>query len=330
MYGYWTHMTDQGRAGGALLGRVAIEGEVLPWEPILVTVSCHDATAYTTQTDYRGNFGILPNKVPGVLSLQGDRERQMQTQYEGCIVQAFLTGYHSTKIVVTERHLRDDPTIGTLTLSRDSNARGTAISSTSQTVTPAAAKNWSKAGVYMIDQKPDRARKELEKAVKAYPGFADAWYQLGILQIASSPNDARTCFEKAAAADPKFVLPYEQLAALAAQGEDWQGVLDNTSHFLDLDPSGNMRVWYYTALADFQLTQLNAAEIAGRKMLAMDPLHNIRNGEQLFAAILARKADYAGALAHLRNCLTYTPEGPDADLLKQQIATIERHVTPNN
>jgi tetratricopeptide (TPR) repeat protein len=125
-------------------------------------------------------------------------------------------------------------------------------------------------------------------------------------------------------------LPYEQLAALAAQGEDWQGVLDNTSHFLDLDPSGNMRVWYYTALADFQLTQLNAAEIAGRKMLAMDPLHNIRNGEQLFAAILARKADYAGALAHLRNCLTYTPEGPDADLLKQQIATIERHVTPNN
>lgn len=330
MYGYWTHMTDQGRAGGALLGKVTIEGEVLPWEPILVTVACNGATAYTTQTDFKGNFGILPTKVPGVLSLQGDRERQMQTRYEGCVVQGFLTGYRSSKILVTERHLRDDPTIGTLTLSRDSGARGTAISATSQTVPPAAAKNWSKAGSYMIDQKPDKARQELERAVKSYPGFADAWYQLGILQIASSPKDARTCFEKAAAADPKFVLPYEQLAALAAQNEDWQGVLEDTAHSLDLDPNGNMRVWYYTALANFQLTKLDAAETAGRKMLEMDPLHNIRNGEQLVAAILARKSDYAGALAHLRNCLTYTPEGPDADLLKQQIATIEHHVPPNN
>jgi len=36
-----------------------------------------------------------------------------------------------------------------------------------------------------------------------------------------------------------------------------------------------------------------------------------------------QKDDFAGALQHLRNCLTYFPPGPDFDLVKQQIAQIE-------
>ncbi len=40
LYDYWADMTGQGRAGGALLGKVAVEGEPLPWEPLLVTLTC--------------------------------------------------------------------------------------------------------------------------------------------------------------------------------------------------------------------------------------------------------------------------------------------------
>jgi hypothetical protein len=330
LYGYWTNMTQQGRAGGTLLGRVTIEGEVLPWDPILVTVACKGNTAYTTQTDPKGEFLILPSKFPGELSQQGDRERQMEVHYEGCVVQAFLTGFRSTRITITVRHLRDDPSLGTLTLSRDSSARATAMSATIQTVTDEAAKFWSKAGADMLDGKPDRARQNLEKAVKAYPGFADAWYQLGRMQLLSSPRDAGICFGKALAADPKFTPPIEELAFLSIQQEDWQGAVEKTRHFLQLDPDGTMRVWYFNALANFQLGRIREAESSAKKLLSADPLHNIRNGEQLLAAILARKADYAGALAHLRNCLTYIPEGPDANLLKQQIAQLERRVRPAN
>jgi tetratricopeptide (TPR) repeat protein len=330
MYGYWTHMTDQGRAGGALLGKVVVEGEMLPWDPILVTVNCLSNTVFTTQTDPKGSFVINPANVPGELSQQGDRQRQMQVHYEGCVVEAFLTGFRSTKLAITERHLRDDPSIGTVTLSRDSNARATAMSATSQTAPPAAAKLWSKAGAEMLAGKPDRAREDLEKAVRAYPAFADAWYQLGRMQMLSSPRDARACFEKAIAADPKFLPPFEQLAALAAQQEDWQGVVSNTNRSLELNPDGGMRIWYFDALANFQLGKIDAAEGSAKRLMVADPLHNIRNGEQLYAAILARKADYAGALAHLRNCLTYIPDGPDANLLKQQIAQLQRHVSPAN
>jgi hypothetical protein len=58
----------------------------------------------------------------------------------------------------------------------------------------------------------------------------------------------------------------------------------------------------------------------------MDPSHTIPNTEQLLAVILTARADYAEALAHLRNCLTYVPSGESADLVKQQIAFLETKV----
>jgi hypothetical protein len=56
----------------------------------------------------------------------------------------------------------------------------------------------------------------------------------------------------------------------------------------------------------------------------MDPSHVAPNTEQLLAVILASHGDYAGALTHLRSCLTYTPAGPNADLMKQQVAQLEK------
>ena len=327
-WGYWTfNMTEADRAGALLLGKVAIEGETLPWVPILVTVDCNDSTVYTTQSDSKGNFVVTPARIPGELSQLQDMRRQMQTHYEGCVLEGFLTGFRSAKVAITERNLRDDPNVGTVMLSRDSNARGTAMSATSETAPESAKKYWASAGQDMFAQKPEHAQKDLEKAVRAYPGFADAWYQLGLIQLQSSPRDAKACFDRAVAADPKFVLPFEQLTALAAQNGDWQAVLDNVSHFLELDPAGSMRVWYFSALANYQLGHLVSAEDSGKKLMAADPLHNIQNGEQLLAAILARKADYNGAISHLRNCLTYVPAGPDADMLKQEIAQLERRVS---
>lgn len=330
LYGYWTHMTDAGRAGAALLGKVVIEGELLPWNPILVTVSCKDKTMYTTQTDPKGEFVIAPRKIPGELSQQPDQQREMQVHFEGCIVQAFLTGFRSTKTVISVKHLRDNPDIGSITLSRDSQARATAISATEQEAPAAAAKLWSKAGADMTAQRPDKARDKLEQAVKVFPQFADAWYELGKMQLFSSPGDARACFERAVASDPKFAPPLEQLAALAIQQEDWQSALDAAKRYLQLDPDGTPRIWYSSALANYQLGAIDAAEVSAKRLMSEDPLHNIRNGEQLLAAVLARKADYAGAVAHLRNCLTYIPDGPDANLLKSQIAQLERRMTSSN
>jgi Tfp pilus assembly protein PilF len=327
VYGYWTNMSEQGRAGGALLGKVIVEGEPLLWNPILISVICNGTTMQTTQTDPHGNFKITAVTKPGSTELQGDSKRQMEARYEGCTLQASFTGFHSSTVTVTERNLRDDTNLGTLTLSRAGGREaGTAVSSTIDSAPANAVKAFDKARTELLEQKPDRAERDLEKAVEVYPSFAEAWYQLGRLQQAENSGDARNSFAKAAATDPKFILPYDPLAGIAAQDGKWQEVADHTSRALQLDPDGTARIWYFKALANFQLGKLDVAETSASKALLMDPNHAIANTEQLLAVILVQKGDYSGALVHLRNCLTYLPTGPSADLLKKQIALVESKV----
>jgi tetratricopeptide (TPR) repeat protein len=327
VYNYWTYMTAQERAGGALLGKVKIEGEPLLWEPILITVNCNGTPVQTAQTDPKGSFAIVPTKISGALSLQGDAKRQMETHYEGCTVQSAFPGFHSSVVTVTQRNLRDDPDLGTIQLSREGGrAAGAAVSATSESAPANAVKSFEKARTEMLEQKPERAERDLKKAVEVYPNFAEAWYQLGRLQLASDSKEARSSFAHAVAADAKFILPYEQLSGLSAQSGDWRSVVDTTDHALQLEPLGTPRTWYLNALANFQLGKTDVAAASAAKSLTMDPSHTVPNTEQLLAVILARKADYAGALAHLRNCLTYTASGPNTDLLKQQIAELEQRV----
>ncbi len=326
LYDYWTEMSSQGRAGGVLLGKLTMEGESLPWQPIPVSVVCGGTIMDTAQTDPKGRFVISSSNVPGALSTQGDAERQMETRFQGCTVQAALAGFHSNAITITQRNFLNEPNLGTLTLSREGRGSGTAVSSTTQSASPNAVKLFDKARSEWLDQKPDRTQSDLEKAVQIDPQFAEAWYQLGTIQERTNPQDARNSFSKAATADPQFVLPYERLAELSAHDQKWQDVISNTSHALQLDPAGTAQTWYYDALGNFQLGKIDAAENSANKSLSLDPKHTIPNTEQLLAVVLAQKKDYAGALAHLKNCLTYTPGGPSADLLQQQIAQLEKIV----
>ena len=98
---------------------------------------------------------------------------------------------------------------------------------------------------------------------------------------------------------------------------------------MQLDPTGTPQLWYYDALAKFQLGKTDEARESASRSLAIDPRHTVLNTEQLLAVILARKADYVGAVLHLNNCLSYMPAGPQADLVKQQMAQLEPKVKPS-
>lgn len=324
LYNYWADMSAQGRADGALLGKLAVEGEPLPWEPLLVTVTCDGKVVYTTQSDAKGNFGIVSVTLPGALGKQGDSKRQLETQYEGCLVQGSVPGFRSTSVTLTQHYLRDQPEIGTIVLSRSARGAATTVSTTTDTAPPKALKAFEGARGRMLENDPEGAQRELEKAVRIDPQFAEAWLQLGKLQAPSNAQLARDSFSKALTADPNFVLPYEQLAVLAAQNGNWQEVLDNTNHVIQLYPEGTAQVWYLHGLANFQMKKPDIAEASAIKSLALDPRHSVLNTEQLLAVILAGKGDFAGALEHLQSSLKYLPPGPNADLVKQQIAQLAK------
>jgi tetratricopeptide (TPR) repeat protein len=318
----WNQMMQTGKAGDFLLGSVIVSNGSLPWDPIAVIVTCGGTTKFTTTTDPKGNFVIAPHETYNSTPIQSEHKAVI-ARFVGCNVDASFPGYDSTRLVVADRNVLDSPSVGTITLSREEGAKGSASSATSAAASKDAVKSFEKARMEWLDNKMDRAQKDLQKAVQIYPQYAEAWYQLGRVQEAAKSPEAHDSYSKAVAADPLFVLPHEHLASLAAQAGRWQETLDETARELELNPRGTLQVWYYNALANMQLKKMDVAEASAKKSLAMDPLHEQPNTEQLLAVLLANKGDDAGALEHLKNCLTYFPPGPDLELVKQQIAQLE-------
>jgi Tfp pilus assembly protein PilF len=321
----WDNLSHQGHSGDYLVGNVVVVGGELPWDPIPITVTCDGKISSTADADPKGNFEIAAAAKTTTLGIEGSKTKPV-TEFVGCTVAATLPGFDSTPITIANRTIADSTDIGTIKLSREAGAAGGAVSVTTTAAPKEAMKAFEKARSEWQEQKPDRAQHDLEKAVQIYPQFAEAWYQLAKLQQVSSPKDAGASFAKAVAADPKFVPPYEHLVPFAAQAGKWQEVADDTARELEFNPRGTVQIWYYHALANYKLNRKDVAEASATKALAMDPLHTQPNTEQLLAVILADKQDYAGALAHLKNCLTYLPSGQNADTVKQQVAQLEKIV----
>ncbi len=321
----------QGHAGSYYGGVVKVSSGALPWDPVLVNVVCNGETRYTTATDPKGNFLISPrpgdaaaNSAASTPNGPGaDAQNKFAAQWVGCNVQAALPGYDSSSVTIANRNLTDDPNIGTITLKPAENSAASSTSATTAAAPKDATKAYEKARSEWVENKPDKAQKDLQKAVQIDPQFAEAWYQLGKLQEVQKSPDAINSFQKAVAADPKFVPPYEHLVSSEAQAEKWQDVLDNTNKELQLNPAGSPRLFYFNAIANMKLNKPDAAEESVKKAIAADPQHTEPNAEQLYAVILANKQDLPGALEHLRIAIKYLPPGPNADLVKKQIAQLE-------
>jgi len=321
----------QGRAGSYYGGNVKVSEGAQPWDPILVNVICNGDTKYTTATDPKGNFLIAPKTGDASANAAAstpndptaDQQNKFAAQYVGCNVQAALPGYDSSTVTIANRNLTDDPNVGTITLKRAEKSPASSTSATTAAAPKDAVKAFEKARSEWIENKPDKAQKDLQKAVQIDPQFAEAWYQLGKLQEVQKSPDAANSFQKAVAADPKFMPPYEHLVQSQVQAEKWQDVLDNTNKELAANPAGSPRLFYYNAIANMKLGKNDAAEDSIKKAIAADPQHTEPNAEQLYAVILANKQDLPGALEHLRTAIKYLPPGPNADLVKKQIAQLE-------
>jgi hypothetical protein len=305
-------------------GKVSGEGVRALWDPIPIVVTCDGKVRYNTTADANGGFNIeAAPRQSEVVTQKADLTHATPAALVGCTVTAPLVGYKSSTITIANRSLTDDPSIGTITLAADPTTLGSVVSVTTSAAPGDAIKDFEKAHSELIAKHSDAARKDLQKAVSIYPQFAEAWYHLGAIEEIDKPDDASNAFNKSIAADSKFIPPYVHIAALASIRKDWKGVVGATSRSLELDPAGSPEVWYFDALGKLNSGDSSGAETSALAALAMDPNHQAPKTEQLLAVIEAGHGEYKDALGHLRNCLTYTPPGPDADLMKKQIAQLE-------
>jgi len=305
-------------------GKVSVDGVRALWDPIPIIVTCDGKVRYNTTADANGGFNIeAAQRQSEIVTQKADLSHVTPAALVGCAVSARLEGFKSTSLNIANRSLTDDPSLGTISLTPDSTAGGSVVSATTSSAPADAIKYFEKAHAELAAKHSDAGRKDLQKAVAIDPQFAEAWYHLGVIEETDKPDDAMSAFDKAVAADPRFVPSYQHIAAIAANRKDWKSVVSATSKSLELNPAGSPEVWYFDAVGKLNSGDSSDAETSAQNALAMDPNHQAPKTEQLLAVIEAGHGEYKDALEHLRNCLTYTAPGPDAELMKKQIAQLE-------
>src|SRR3989454_12105963 len=75
--------------------------------------------------------------------------------------------------------------------------------------------------------------------------------------------------------DSKFINPYGELATMAAVQQKWGDVDQYTSQMLKLNPYVVPEIYFYSAVANYNLQKLDLAERRAREAAKADAQHRI-------------------------------------------------------
>ncbi len=330
-----------------LSGNVMLDDGTPPAEPVTIERVCAGASRAMAYTDNKGYFGFQLGHAAAVLRDAGEIDSGSagslhspsaasgtaqqpvynipDAQLAACDLRAVLTGFRSDNIPLGGRRLGDDSTVGTIILHRLTRIHGAMVSATGMAAPKDAQKAYAK-GLQAVE-KADfaAAATRFRKAADLYPKFAAAWYELGKIQQRNQEiGPARESYAKALAADARFMGPYEQLARLALDAGNWRELADTTDRLIKLDPVDHPAAYLYNAMANLSLKRFDAAEKSAWAAEKLDTQHRYPKREEVLAAILAAKRNYAGAAEHLRIYLQIAPDADDAQPIRSQLAEYQR------
>jgi tetratricopeptide (TPR) repeat protein len=325
-----------------LYGRVAMDdASELPLN-VVIEKTCNGQTSALTYADRKGRFTVnlsgdsaakyadasydshstgSPNQPAAVQTVR-------KPSLVGCDLRASYPGFRSDYLSISSSRAMDSADLGTFILHKTSGSAASTISATFLTAPKDALKSYQKAMDDVRKNKPENAKQEFQKAVAIYPQFASAWYELGRLEMAHDDSAAtvaaaQTSLRRAIAADPKYSPPYVELSFLAMRGHDWQTTLDLTGRALALDSSTYPQLYYFSAVANANLSNFDDAEKKARDAVRLDHDHRFPRALQLLAFLLERKGDLQGAAEVMRGFLATSPSDPDAQVIKTELASVQ-------
>ena len=327
-----------------LSGSVRLADGTPPPDTVLIERVCNGIVRPEAYTDSKGNFSFQVNGQQGIVFADasvgndppfgtlgstdiGQQRGVSPRDLTGCEIRGNLAGFQSGSIMLTFRSALDDPEIGIIRLRRLANVEGFTFSITSAAAPKNARSAYEKGLANAKKQKWADAEKELLKAVQTYPKYAVAWYELGrVYQQQKKLDDAVRAQTEALTIDPKFISPYSQLAVLSAVQQKWNDVVAHTSASLKLNPNGSSDIYFYSAIANYNLQKIDLAEDHARKAANLDSQHRNPRINHLLGVILAEKAEYKDAAEHLRTYLKFSPGAPDAAAVNQMLAEIDKAI----
>jgi tetratricopeptide (TPR) repeat protein len=240
-----------------------------------------------------------------------------------CQITIWLKGYQKQNVV-----LHDGAVI---VLKQVGDTEGSNVSAASLDVPKSAAKAFDKGIEAVADGKLPDAQKQFEKAVDLYPDYAKAWSHLGeVLALESKPADAAAAWQHALKADPKYIRPYLQLMRLDVSENKMDDAVALADRAMRLNPVEFPGIYYYDAVANYQLKRLDAAEKIAREAIDLDKSHDFPHTEVILAGVLADKGDWRGAVEHFSRYVALYPKAPDVSAIQQRIAELQHRLDQAN
>ncbi len=238
-----------------------------------------------------------------------------------CELRASLEGFQSSSINLGRRSVFENPDIGEIVLYPLDGPAGTLVSSTAGTAPKKARKAYEAAQEELSKDNPnlERASKELEAAVKEYPGFADAWNLLGETQARlGNLSDAHSSFSSSLEADPALTPPALSLALLALQQGQTDEVIKITDKLIGLAPD-SAEAHYYRGLAHAALGSLRAAGEDLTFVIESQDLERFPRALYVLGDIYVQAEMIGPAAENFRRYLELEPDSRAAAAARQQL-----------
>jgi tetratricopeptide (TPR) repeat protein len=320
-----------------IMGSVFMDDGSQPPVSTIVELDCGGISKTRGTVDPAGGFYFQPNSTTRALtdaSEQGPdsgryfssvRDSSAAATYGSCEVRARLAGYRSQSVrlgaLIVNGNVYD---AGRILLRRMGESEGSSVSAASLAAPKNASKALSKGLSLAGKGNMEQAVAEFEKALKLYPKYPDALVALGRAQTAGGRYDeARANLELAVQGDPLFATPLVALAALSARLSNWKETADFSARAVRMDPFDFPEVYYYAALAAYNLHDLAAAGKNAAEAVRLDSGQRSIQAVRLLSAILAEQKDYRAAAKQLRNVLPYLPAGAEQARVQADLARLE-------
>jgi tetratricopeptide (TPR) repeat protein len=326
-----------------LSGKVMLDDGTPPPQPIVIERVCNGIAKAEGYTDSKGRFSFQLGQNQGILQdasvssadgfggtnpgMGGRSQGISERELAGCEIRANLPGFRSDNVNLVGRRALDNPDLGTIILHRLAKVEGFTFSATSAMAPKDARKAYEKGLEQLKKDKVEAAEQELTKATTIYPKFAAAWYQLGVAYHQQNKlAEAKRAYEESLKADAKFVSPYERLAVIAAGEKKWEDVAQTTAQLIKLNPYYSPQIYFFSAVANYNLQKIDLAEEHAREAAKMDEKHRNPRINHLLGVILAQRKDYKGAAENMRIFLKANPDAADAAMVRNQLAEVEKEL----
>jgi tetratricopeptide (TPR) repeat protein len=321
-----------------ITGKVLVEGEGAPTEPVIIERVCNGVARRQGYTDVKGTFQFqldqnvgfqdASENLTGIFETNPPTNSQavdaMKLKYQGCEIRAVLSGFLSSAAPLRLQGSTWQYDLGTIFLKRTEGVTGTTISASSYAAPGEARHDYEKGRKDFDKGKFPDAEKELSKAVKIYPGFAAAWSLLGdIHQQQKRLDQATREYRQALAADPHFVNPSFGLALIAVQEKRWQDAVQLTDQVTKMNAAAFPSAFFYNAVANYNLARLEPAIESARRFKTLDTEHRHPDVCLLLGQIFIHKRDYASAAQEMRDYLALAPSAANAEEARQTLKRLE-------